>query len=371
MLLEDGLKQLPTSGSTTLWTLGFVAEAFEDLQKHIAKAVRFDKMASEDSVFTDIQPERAWETSVGIHSRYSKYIDYLYGQFVGRYLNSERRQKITNFRTFMKEFVDFSTQICYVSPVTRIGYVTSHHMNPLSSGMTIELVKGAKYDDDYGKYVGFIRDPNFNFFRRACERHGFLVDKNAPWRIFADIQNPYMQSKMRAHGIEDIEDIFPAHYLKASNHELDNLRVRCYHLYQMFLEGYPDYTILLPRAKNTSGGSTKMGVKLRDGMTWEGMNKEFGVQYWIRLAIYLRACETHTNMSQIEFENVVTKGMNYFTYYGNFTFAEYIDYVFAPDPSRVYKKTEIKNLTEEERCDRLVVEKMLKHRSSFRPVYKF
>ena len=386
MLLEDNLKQLPAPGDgpaadKTFWALNFVVDAFKDLQSYMSRSAKAGRIVVDSSVYVDIVPANAWSTESSIHFLYNNYFDWHFGNFVASYLNSDRHQQINNFDDFVKKFIDYATRICYVSPMTRIGYITSHHVNPLSSGLVIELAAGGDYSDDYGKYIGFIRDPNFNYFRRACERHGFLVDKNAPWRIFADITNPYMQEKMKAYGVDRIDDVFPSYYLKASDYELENLRTRFFYMYQMYLEEFPDVTILTPRSSSTSvvkkngklkykGSTTKLSYKLRAGMTFDEMIATHPTPYWVRMLVYLRACETLKPMTQLEFEKCVATAIDYYTYYGDSVLMEYLDKRFCHLPSETYKKNKIKNLTEEDMCDKLEAV-VPRFRSTFRPTFTF
>ena len=39
----------------------------------------------------------------------------------------------------------------------------------------------------YPKYVDYINDPNFEYYVRAAKKYGFLVDKNMPWVLTADV----------------------------------------------------------------------------------------------------------------------------------------------------------------------------------------
>ena len=34
------------------------------------------------------------------------------------------------------------------------------------------------------------KDPNFEFYRNSAKNFGFFVDKNAPWRLVANLRSP-------------------------------------------------------------------------------------------------------------------------------------------------------------------------------------
>ncbi len=65
---------------------------------------------------------------------------------------------------------------------------------------------------------------------------GFVVDKNAPWRIYADLDSPAMQVYMDSYGIDDVNHVFRSAYYKTyltdmevlKTYFLDFLQFICY-----------------------------------------------------------------------------------------------------------------------------------------------
>ncbi len=355
-LVEDGLKQVMTTKGT-LFALEFVADAFADLKKYIADAVAQGKICMDGSVFKTFEATLAWDTDVGIHSLYNKHVQGLYEEFLAKYLNSFRDQQIVDFDSFMKHFLAYTSRKVNGSAITRIAYLTSIESQPRTSGMVIELFEG-DHQDDYGKYAGFIRDKNFNVYRRACERHGFLVDKNAPWRIFADITNPYMQEKMKAYGVSSVEEAFLTYFLKASDYEIENLKVRFFQMYDLFVKQRPDVTTV--KFDFIGDANTSIGFKSRKKITMEELRAKYDDSYWLRLLIYFRAMETRKMYDQREFEHVVDEAVKYLQYIGMWRAIKFVDDTFKHSYDELAKNTEKITLTEEEMCDRLYSKKKLK-----------
>jgi hypothetical protein len=350
----------------TIFVLNFVADAFKDLQAYFQKALTAGRIESELTVFRDFQATLAWDAEVGIHSLYNAHMNDVYTKLVSRYIDSFTNQTIKNFDDFVKVFLSMATLLCYTVPITRMGFCTSNKTSPRTSGLVIELVEG-KHDDDYGKYIGFIRDNNFSFFTRACERHGFLVDKNAPWRLFADITNPYMQDKMMAYGLASVEDVFPVYYLKAGDYEMENLKVRLFQMYDLFVKQYPDVTNLA-----STGDETKISFEARDTMTMEAIREKYNDDYWLRLLIYLRAVETRKAYDQMQFEKSVRLASEYMHHVGMWRAVQYVEDTYKHTPDELTIKLE-KNLTEEQLCVTLRkdMKKDLLQRAGYRPSFHF
>ncbi len=388
-LAEDNLRQLPVGPSgDTMFALGFVADAFKDLQEYFQKAIDSGRVSAEGTVFGQINAMKAWDTKTGIHHAYNTYWEEIYSLFVGKWLDSFSMNKILTFDDFVKLWLTMATKLAFQKPITRVAFITSSQLDPRASGLVIDLVNG-KHDDDYGKYIGFIRDPNFSFFARSCERHGFYVDKNAPWRIYADITNPYMKEKIEKFGTPSMDEFFTTYYLKASNYEMDNLKIRLFQMYDLFLQQYPDVTKLspktspevastfLPNRKVNGGIKTQITYESREKMTWEELNKRYSDEYWLRLYVYLRAVETHKAYDQREFDREVRLACEYMNYVGLWRAIEFVDKVYHHRDDEVYEqrthelyqKSLKKDLTSSDTCDTL--SQNINEVKDYRPAFYF
>lgn len=370
-LAEDNLKQLPVGKQgKTLFALNFVVDAFNEMLEYFQEAKDMSRIEKTQTVFQTMEAKRAWTGEIGIHQMYGKHMEELYTSFVGGYLNSHLHQEITNFESFLKIFLAYLSLIGYTKPITRTGYITSYTVSPLSSGLMIELVEG-KHDDDYGKYLGFIRDNNFSFFTRTCERFGFLVDRNAPWRIIADVTSPYMKEKMQAYGASTMTQGFSTYYLRAANYEIDNLRIRMYQIYDLYVQQNPDRTILTPTSSTRPDGTrVRITYEQRERETIESIDAKYGREFWLRLFIYLRAIECKKSYSQREFENSVRKASEYMNYVGEYKAIEYIEKNYRHSHAEAHKNKKSNNsLTEPEGCD--ILKQNINKRASFRPSFHF
>jgi len=80
-------------------------------------------------------------------------------------------------------------------PFTKSGIINAFYMAPMSTGLCLEI-DDKPYDEDVNKHA-FLKDPNFNVYRILARRFGFMVDRNVPWRLVADVQSFKMREYMR------------------------------------------------------------------------------------------------------------------------------------------------------------------------------
>ena len=354
ILVEDNLKQIIAPNGDTRFVLDFVADAWQDLVAYHAKAIRLRSIPVEQTVFKKMEPKLAWTS---LHTAYNEHMQNVYGVFVGQHLTSPVNQQIVDFDSFLSHFLGYCGKIARTMPVTRTSFITSKYTNPRSSGLVIELVEG-KHGDDYGKYIGFIRDVNFDFFTTACRKFGFLVDKNAPWRIMADMNSSYMRDKMRTRGApsESPADIFNFYYLRSMNHELENIKRFFFQMYELFVSQQPDVTNLKTtvRGKDTK---TRTCYTERRRISFAEYEQKYKDDFWLRVLCYLRAVEVNCPIDQREFDKKVEEAQKRLRWHGMARAIEFIEKQFGHNLSQVYKKTLNNHLTNSESYDTLIPKK--------------
>ena len=209
----------------------------------------------------------------------------------------------------------------------------------------VELVEGV-HDDDYAKYIGFIRDDNFRFFRIAAERFGFKVDKNAPWRLIADLGSPKMKEYLARYGVFSTEDFFKTYCFNATQMEIDSLKKYIWKFYDRFVVESPGVSTILecPNVDRLS-----VSWEERPRISYESLEKKYPAGYWLRALIYLRAIECDKSWDQRKFEKVVKRAQDYEKYVDISAACDYIDKQFRDKGSEVFISR--KDLTEEEILD--------------------
>ncbi len=185
------MKQVSSYGKQDVYALNFVCDAFEDFTKFL-KIKKAKKLLADDNFTADWSAKRGWNS---IDSYYDGYIDSLVSSFTGEYLNTTGKHKsITSFSDFLAIMVEgYLMNVVDQFPVTKTGLVYSRFNSPMSSALCIEI-STADHGDDEFKYRNFINNENFKLYSLAASKFGFLVDKNAPWRLVANLNSKQMKS---------------------------------------------------------------------------------------------------------------------------------------------------------------------------------
>ena len=83
-------------------------------------------------------------------------------------------------------------------PITRSGFCLSSHNDVKSSGLIIELTKLNHNLDSYKGEI--IQTLEFKCFLDLAYSYGFYVDKNAPWRLMSNLDDPI--TRLFARGLD-------------------------------------------------------------------------------------------------------------------------------------------------------------------------
>jgi len=301
LVREDTLKQLPSSqrNAKTLFALNYVADAFLDLKKYYEDAARSGVISSASNIL--MNPQSAW---TNVHDAFHEYNQAVYTLFIDNYLSDAVSREITSFNLFIRHFLRFAATLPRGTSFTRSGFIYSKLTPPSSTGLFIEIAK-EDHSDDFVKYNKFLKDKNFKFYAKAAARFGFLVDKNAPWRLVANLRSPAMQGYMESYGIHP-DDMFDNYYFYACDHDIQALKMYFRAYYENFISQSPTVTIL-----SRKNGNTCTHIVKRSPISPSDMNS-LADPMWLRAYAYLRTYETDANWTQTHFEDQMAHIIQYY-----------------------------------------------------------
>lgn len=187
---ESQMKQINDLHGKDVYVLNFVADAFEDFAKFL-KIKKANKLLADDNFTLDWNAKRGW---FDIEAYRQQFIEQLMDSFVNQYLETTGKHKeITGFDSFLKIFLDDYLDAMVISfPFTKTGLLHSKYYSPMASGLCVEI-STANHGDDEQKYFSFINNANFKLYCLAASKFGFLIDKNAPWRLVANLNSYAMK----------------------------------------------------------------------------------------------------------------------------------------------------------------------------------
>jgi hypothetical protein len=192
------MRQVPNR-SKNVFALNFVVDAYENMIEYYNIGINVGKVKIQNSNLVTLEAKEGW------HSQDKQYDLYLsnivYKAFNASFMAKGFDDKVSNFEDFMGLFKKFLSKAIPGFPLTRVGYISSTKNDPITSGLMLEILIDADCGDDKKKYDSFINDPNINFYLYTAQRYGFKIDKNAPWRLVADLGSPIMQKFMENYPI--------------------------------------------------------------------------------------------------------------------------------------------------------------------------
>ena len=177
----------------------FVVEAFNDLKANIESLVKARYLSAEGAI-AKFDAKKGL-TDFEVMNKLQKEVHYF--MFVSEFLTSASavdsnftyKELLHNISDFTNFFISYLNTHTKTMPFTKGGIANAFYMAPMSTGLCLEI-DDRPYDDDQKKHE-FLKDPNFNLYRILARRFGFMIDRNVPWRLVADVQSFKMREYMR------------------------------------------------------------------------------------------------------------------------------------------------------------------------------
>lgn len=312
---EVFMKEIPSGDDKPKFVMDFVADAFLAMNSYLSTAVMLGKMSNK-SPFYNLKAYRAYiNQKIFINS-----IKEEYAKNFKTYLlnNFHLASKVKDIKSFNKIFIHFVRENLKKGlPVTKTSTFLSTNFSNFISGLIIDIAQDSA-DNDFNKFNKYFSDKSFSIFADACKRFGFLIDKNIPWRIVADLNSPAMKDRVGDHtgfmvpyGINGMENLFQKRFLPVFQDELFYLKELFYYCYTSLIKDYPYYET--DYKKLDICDFKNQTVFKRDNISKDNFLKSFKDGYWIRVLTYFRNYEEQRNLSQQEFENIVREASNFIT----------------------------------------------------------
>ena len=319
---ESTLLAIKTENEEQVLAINFVAEAFSDFREYV-KITASGKLTPDDFLV------KKWDAVKGYSSPHTFYQDRmkdLYDVFVKTFIvKGNRQSKIFNFEDFMDVFLnEFVPQLGKDIPLTKSGMIISNFYNPTSTGLCVEISRDS-HSDDNNKLKKYIKSSNFEFYVLSAAKFGFLVDKNAPWRLVANINSAPMKKYMAKYSM-DKENLFYYSFYKTSLYDIDNIKVYLRQFYNTYTSAYPVGLKERPHGGSCSETKSRYIVVKREKVNSEQANKQFSDVFWLQAYYLLKLRELNVfgNLSDdlVSFEIKNIKQM-----YNQLDFTTTFDYV--------------------------------------------
>ena len=164
--------------------LPFVVDAFNNFRDEYFQALQRSN-TSEPSYFENVAPAKSYES---FSDAYNKY----YNNFIGMAKESlaERLHPRMTTRQNFKVVMMFLEENIKTFPITYSGFLLSKHCPISVTGLTVELATL-----DHGSHEiknNLLNTAGYECFTENAYNNGFLIDKNNPWRLIANLNSEHM-----------------------------------------------------------------------------------------------------------------------------------------------------------------------------------
>ena len=268
--------------------LNFVMDAFRDLAQKFQLKAALNEISPGESYLSNLSIHKAYESP---QSQYNQYIQ-VYADAFEKIIN-EQKIEFSNFGQFVDKFVPFLQNALGTLPLTYPAFVKSRYCSPYSSGLVLAIAD-VESSNDEEKIKNFTSSPNWNFYVNACNTYGFMVDKNEPWKIVADIGSATMVEYARKYGMHSTDEILNNAYTAAHFGYLSNFRAMLYGVYMKNRKTQHRHRTLI-----TSEGE-KIVIKEAKMYTPQMLMRDYPIEYFINLYCDLRFDEEESDFSHAE-----------------------------------------------------------------------
>jgi len=216
--------------------LRFVVDAFAAMKRYISLCQARGILQLESTDFLqDMQVRRGW---VDLNKEYAEALKNQNFVFLEQYVTRHGLdKKIANVNDYIRYFMEFYKLSGGALPITRTNFILTNLVSPNVSGLCLEIAT-LNHSEDGPKVEEFFSNRYFSYYVTTARRFGFLVDKNAPWRLVANFGSPQMQRYMRPYGLTR-ENIFERCYVQAYPYDMETLRRYMIYYYNTFATESP------------------------------------------------------------------------------------------------------------------------------------
>jgi hypothetical protein len=218
-------------------------------------------------------------------------------------LLAQKYATITSFGDFIKEIYGFLRNMGKKYPLSRSGFILSSRPRANFTGLAVDLELG-DYAEDPSKDEILKDQCKLVWFTHLAARHGFFLDKNAPWRFIYNIGLDARTLMTPADYAGPLatkgppRDVFSRYYAKAYRDDLTDLASFAVQTYNELNERFPTYKI-------TCRQSRRQLTRIRPAI----QRRDYDDQFWYEFLFRVRLLETDLvrNFSEHEIRSFITE----------------------------------------------------------------
>jgi len=315
---------VPLANHENQFTLPFVRDAFEDFEKDVRKCVLEGNIRS----FPLLRRLQVVESTKNFPRMVSQRLTSFVGYLLRQLTNSGKIDDVESFKDFMIQFEDICLQYAEKAPLTKSSLVMTKRVDVRYTGLALSLAE-EDYSTDRAKVKFYINHPEYPYYLKLLEKYGFYADKNAPWRIIANVSSAAMQLYLKEGGADPgLNPIFSRYYKRAYSGDLALLRYAAFAAYGTLLVSRPKIFKTV-----TKDGKLVTTVKQRAKLDQRTAVGVYPPQRWLALYVRIKNKEKNVDLSENRINEIVSNSINLTNLLDMGPVLGYIDRVFKDIPS--------------------------------------
>lgn len=279
---------------TSHYLLSFVRDAYQDFRREWDRLVRNNKL-NPTNVY-DVNPQKSYEHYEIV---YSDYMGDHYSSF-SEYVKFEKAEsQIVDFASFLKVFSKYISLVSTDKPLSLSGFVSSKYCSNHVSGLCLSF--SDLNPNLYGEKVdNFFLNQNFKIYNELAVLHGFIVDKNSPWKLIANLESDKMKNYIKKYS--KTKDIYSTFFQRADYKDLEYIKRYIINFYNQFVNSKPQTTKIESSICNGKNLIKKRMINRNLINEKEKVNQiNSNSKEWLRLYLFIKTNEFNLNLNQSTF----------------------------------------------------------------------
>lgn len=270
--------------------LNFVALALDDMMENYEKAERHLRLNTDDRYLQGMALKSGYVNVGALHRAREKSVIAIVESYIRR---NRLQSEIVSFEDYVNVCKTILLETVDRLPFTRAGFSTTRFAPMRGTGLTVAF-SFLDASVDQPKVDDFYRSPNFGFYRNSAIYHGFLINKNAPWQLVADLGSPQIKKYLRAAGVDEnlLQGNFRSAFEEVTTDDISIIR-------DLMIDSYADFVsrnryYRLEKAAGYGGCSSAKLVRRRPltAARIERLKSKYNDEYWIPLYNEIRFAES-------------------------------------------------------------------------------
>ena len=296
------LSQISTSAPEAGGNIGavnFVVDSFNEMSKQFNKAVITGQISGNEKYLSNLKVYRGYED---VNEKYAKYYK-IYSEKIAQSLKSDKENPFYTFDEFVDRLVATISNSTSTHPLTKTGFIKSKYCSIHASGLALEIAD-ISYTNDQQKMDHFINSKNWEFYVKTCSSYGFLIDRDVPWRIVADIGNPdFMLAFANRYGLTKSKQSFMNRYY-------DLVHDTYFRAFKSYLLKIYNMSRVFEHTEINECGRPERTQTVQYEISQ--ISSLFSDEYFLRLYFKIRLMEESTSMNEHEKQVLINEMVDYY-----------------------------------------------------------